>query len=534
MSSRLSKCILCILNILFLSCTPDSQVTQVLSGNMIEIGSGDVIRLTNVSNSRYNYEYLCAHVLWQDVIVVNGAYDEGTLCGIVYNSSGECINDLLEKEMPVSSPTPPTEIVPTDSEIPTRVASDDNISEQEWRKPNIKSTKDVSQVYSYVINVFKEYEIDYMPHIPVLIISREQMYVESGNNRTVGLAYTQTFNDGEQAFEIHIISGLTKLDFAEVLAHEIMHTWINQNQISITSEADLEGLCNYASYIVLKSVNTTYAQNLISAMMRNPDPIYGEGFRNVKSEIDEIGFNEYLSRLGGNKIVYNNTMTSQLEIPFSYSTPIYHTGFSVSYNEDTRLPNWVAYELTYEEVQGSVPRAKMFTQDPDVRGVQADNEDYRNTGWDKGHMCPAGDMKWSEQAMNESFYFTNICPQNPNLNGGDWKDLEEKCRAITQFYGKVYIVCGAIVGDAINGTLGYNRVTIPDAFYKVLLVETSKGYEGIGFYFENKAGHKSLGNYARSIDYIEQITNIDFFPALPDNIETDVESKYNLSVWHIR
>ena len=102
-----------------------------------------------------------------------------------------------------------------------------------------------------------------------------------------------------------------------------MHTWINQKRINSASDADLEGLCNYASYIVLRSVNTSYAQNLISAMMRNPDPIYGEGFRNVKSVIDEIGFNEYLSRLRGKKIEYNNTITSQLEIPFDNSIPIY-------------------------------------------------------------------------------------------------------------------------------------------------------------------------------------------------------------------
>ncbi len=297
MRNNLTKYFYCLFSLLLLSCTSDYQVTQVHSGNMIEIGSGDVIRLTNVSNSRYNYEYLCAHVLWQDVIVVNEVYEGGTLCGVIYNSSAECINDLLEKELPVSSPTPPTVVAPTDTEIPAETTNEETISEQEWRKPNIKSTEDVSQVYSYVINVFKEYNIDYMPHIPVLIISRERMYSESGNNRTVGLAYTQTFDDGEQAFEIHIISGLTKLDFAEVLAHEIMHTWINQNQINITSDADLEGLCNYASYIVLRSVNTVYAQNLISAMMHNPDSIYGVGFRNVKSEIDEIGLDEYLSRL---------------------------------------------------------------------------------------------------------------------------------------------------------------------------------------------------------------------------------------------
>lgn len=235
---------------------------------------------------------------------------------------------------------------------------------------------------------------------------------------------------------------------------------------------------------------------------------------------------------------YEVAHSSRLEIPTAVSTlkeqKISHLGYTVSYNSSYKLPNWVAYELTYEEVQGTIPRAKKFIQDPNVKGVQADNDDYHNSGWDKGHMCPAGDMKWSKQAMNESFYFTNICPQNPNLNGGDWKDLEEKCRDLTSHYGKIYIACGAIVGQAVNGTIGYNKVVIPEAFYKVLLVETSRGYESIGFYFENKAGHRNLSYYAKSVDEIEQLTKIDFFAALTDSIEREVESKYNISVWQIK
>lgn len=226
-----------------------------------------------------------------------------------------------------------------------------------------------------------------------------------------------------------------------------------------------------------------------------------------------------------------------LEIPISRNNPheqiIEHVGYTLSYNSISRLANWVAYELTYEETQGTVPRAKKFTQDPAARGVQADNDDYRNSGWDRGHLCPAGDMKWSIQAMDESFYFTNICPQNPNLNGGDWKDLEEKCRSLTECYGRIYITCGAIVGQAINGTLGYNNIVIPDAFYKVLLVKTSMGYESIGFYFENKAGNRNLSYYARSVDEVEQLTGIDFFCSLPDNVENIVESKYNTNIWQI-
>ncbi len=114
--------------------------------------------------------------------------------------------------------------------------------------------------------------------------------------------------------------------------------------------------------------------------------------------------------------------------------------------------------------------------------------------------------------------------------GKTWR----RSAALTQYYGKIYIVCGAIVGKAVNGTIGYNKVVIPDAFYKVLLVETSRGYESIGFYFENKAGHRNLSYYAKSVDEMEQLSNIDFFASLSDNIENEVESKYNISVWQIR
>lgn len=231
---------------------------------------------------------------------------------------------------------------------------------------------------------------------------------------------------------------------------------------------------------------------------------------------------------------YNRVL---LEIPILYGEQpeqiISHLGYTVSYNHKACIANWVAYELTYDEVLGTVPSAKKFTPDPTINSKQANNDDYKYSGWDRGHMCPAADMKWSKQAMTESFYYTNVCPQNPNLNGGDWKALEEKCRTLTQDYGNIYITCGAIIGNSIYGTLGNNSVVIPDAFYKVLLVNTPNGYESIGFYFENKAGHRNLNYYARTVDEIENLTNIDFFHSLPDTIEAAIESKYNLDVWRI-
>lgn len=210
-----------------------------------------------------------------------------------------------------------------------------------------------------------------------------------------------------------------------------------------------------------------------------------------------------------------------------------HLGYMSSFNPLARIPNWIAYDLTKEEVAGTVKRDNGFYPDPDLPlSVQATFGDYRNNdGWDKGHMAPAGDMKWSRQAMHESCFFTNICPQNRNLNNGDWKSLEEKCRSWAQKYGIIYIVCGPIIGDMKNGTLGENKVVIPDAFFKVLMVRVGDEYEGIGFVFENKAGHQDLFNYAMSIDSVESMTGMDFFHQLPDKVENKVEADYHKEVW---
>jgi len=230
----------------------------------------------------------------------------------------------------------------------------------------------------------------------------------------------------------------------------------------------------------------------------------------------------------------------QLEIP-SMSDDItsqirHYTGYTLSYNNETRLPNWVAYELTGKEAQGDNPRKDKFARDPQVKGAQADKEDYRNSGWDRGHMAPAGDMKWSTKAMDETYYFTNICPQNHELNSGDWKELEEKCRKWAEKYGSVYIVCGPIITENIHGKLGENKIVIPDKFFKVILIQKDGKWQGAGFLFNNPPKRKSrlstkapasrpLESYMVTIDEVESITGLDFFHKLPDSVEKAVEQQ---------
>ncbi len=213
------------------------------------------------------------------------------------------------------------------------------------------------------------------------------------------------------------------------------------------------------------------------------------------------------------------------------SQVIEHLGYTVSYNSRHKNPNWVAYELTAEELQGKESRNGSFIPDPLASGDQASTKDYTRSGWDRGHLAPAADMAWSKEAMRESFYLSNISPQAPGLNRGKWKSLEDFTRDNARRYGKLLVVTGPVFkeGDGM-GCIGKNKVTVPDAFYKVLLMNDN-GLSGIGFYFDNTDSKNRLQSHAISIDSVESITGIDFFYKLPDNIEEQVERSYSWEKW---
>lgn len=209
---------------------------------------------------------------------------------------------------------------------------------------------------------------------------------------------------------------------------------------------------------------------------------------------------------------------------------IHHAGYTVSYNETHRLPNWVAYELTRQETKGSAKRTNRFIADPQVKGVIATNADYTRSGYDKGHMAPAADMKWSDTAMKESFYFSNMCPQHPELNRRKWKDLEEKIRDWAIADSAIIIVCGPIVEKA-SAKIGKNKVTVPQKFFKVILSPYCASPKAIGFLFNNERSVAPLDTYAVSVDSIEKLTGMDFFSPLPDELENKIEAKADCHQW---
>ena len=188
------------------------------------------------------------------------------------------------------------------------------------------------------------------------------------------------------------------------------------------------------------------------------------------------------------------------------------------------MPNWVAWELTRQETTGNEERKSKFLPDPDLPEPRVEHSDYTHSGYDRGHMAPAADMKWSEKAMQESFYMSNICPQNQKLNRDDWGDLENECRTWAKKYRNVYIICGPIYDSSNPKRIGQHKVAVPDRFFKVVLIYNRKNPVAMGFLFENKAGHHKLEKYMVSVDSIETITGLDFFSQLPDNIEKQVEA----------
>ena len=220
---------------------------------------------------------------------------------------------------------------------------------------------------------------------------------------------------------------------------------------------------------------------------------------------------------------------NRLEIPAPMTNTeeqmLQRRAYTTSYNRQTRLPNWVAWRLTADHAQGDVKRQRnAFHEDDEVPQPRATLADYKGSQWSRGHMCPAGDNKWDRQAMYESFLLTNMCPQDQSVNSGDWNDVEMKCRKWARKYGEIFIVCGPVIDPHTDyPTIGQNRITVPEAFFKVVLVG-GKHPKAVGFLCSNSKGHKDDNKRERTVDEIERITGIDFFAALPDDVENSVES----------
>ncbi|MBP5314445.1 MAG: DNA/RNA non-specific endonuclease [Muribaculaceae bacterium] len=205
--------------------------------------------------------------------------------------------------------------------------------------------------------------------------------------------------------------------------------------------------------------------------------------------------------------------------------------YIVSYNKDTRCPNWVAWHLTSGHTTGDVGRmGNAFHEDFDVPEPRATNGDFYDSGFSRGHICPAGDNKWNRDAMYDTFLLSNICPQNANLNSGVWNQIEMSCRRWADKYGDIYIISGPMFfRSSKREVIGENEVAVPDAFFKIILCLNRP--KAIGFICRNTDGNRRKDQYVNTLRDVERLTGMHFFPSLDPDIRSTIESHADIDEW---
>jgi len=217
-------------------------------------------------------------------------------------------------------------------------------------------------------------------------------------------------------------------------------------------------------------------------------------------------------------------------LPVPSNNLVRHTYYSLSYNEKNEQANWVYYSLTDSMViRGGEERSNKFKVDKLVSTGSAKSADYIKSGYDRGHLCPAADMDFNSVAMEESFLMSNICPQAPDFNRGIWKELETEVRKWAKKEHKIYVVTGPVFNDN-KGTIGSDNVLVPGYFFKIIYEETDQP-KIIAFVFPNRKSDRPLTDFAVTLDEAEKLTGFDFFSQLPDELETKLESRVDLSGW---
>ena len=190
----------------------------------------------------------------------------------------------------------------------------------------------------------------------------------------------------------------------------------------------------------------------------------------------------------------------------------------------------MAYELKKSDLTKNEFERPYFIEDKKVKTKSADWRNYKNSGYDRGHLCPAGDRRMSFEAYNETFLTSNISPQDHDFNAGIWNRLEQKVRYWAEKYDGVYIVTGGVLKENLK-TIGDENVSVPNKFYKIIVDASGGNYKAVAFLIPNKPSSESFYEYAVSIDEIEARTEIDFFPQLPDSIENKLEQMVDLKAW---
>ena len=212
------------------------------------------------------------------------------------------------------------------------------------------------------------------------------------------------------------------------------------------------------------------------------------------------------------------------------NTVVFHNYYGLSYNESEEQAEWVVYELKRSHLTSDDRKRPYFIEDPKIASNSADWRNYKNSGYDRGHLCPAGDRRFSEAAYNETFYTSNISPMKRDFNAGVWNRLEMRVRQWTRKYDSVYVITGGVLKKGLP-SIGDESVSVPEAFYKIIARGAPGSLETITFLMPHQETDRSLTDFQVSIDLVEEKTGIDFFRELDDKEEDLLEKEVKQSRW---
>lgn len=224
---------------------------------------------------------------------------------------------------------------------------------------------------------------------------------------------------------------------------------------------------------------------------------------------------------------------------FDFAWPAYTTDqavierpyYTLRYSEPHEQAIWVAYTLAADSLrQQKHDRKNDFRKDPRVRTGSAELADYKGSGYDRGHLAPAADFSYNDFALSQSFYLSNMSPQDPSFNRGIWKKLEDKVRDWAMENEYIYVVTGPVLNKSFK-TIGANEVSIPEYYYKIVLDIRKPEIKMIGFLIKNEKSSANLQTFVVTIDSIESLTGLDFFPGMPDDMEDDLEAAIMTNSW---
>jgi len=229
--------------------------------------------------------------------------------------------------------------------------------------------------------------------------------------------------------------------------------------------------------------------------------------------------------------LYGYTTENLLPASKSKLEIIRHNYFTLGYAEEFEQAAWTIHKLDNKMINGKAKRANKFYPDPLVSSESANDADYKNSGYDRGHLIPAADMKFLQSAMQETFFYSNMSPQNQDFNRGIWQELEEQVRSWAEMEKEIFVITGPVLKKGLPG-IGMNEVAVPEAYYKIIARFDGNKSKLIAFLIPNRGSDLPLNKFTVPVDKIEQLTGLDFFAILPDNQENILEKQVDLKNWH--